>query len=80
MSDEEYKLNSNQLNKALNGNYTYDKYHDRSMGALGDKMMINSVNPLQTEDAQLVKTKLEVLRNRRNRSVTNSSNDVSAFI
>lgn len=65
MSEEEYRYNSNQLSvlislfqKAINGNYAHDRYFDRSIMTVGDRLNLSSIDPLHTEDADLVKNKL----------------------
>jgi hypothetical protein len=48
------------MQKAITGNYTFDRYHDRSMMNIGNRHNVSAVEPLQVEDAELVKTKLDI--------------------
>jgi len=40
-------------------------------------MSVNNVDPLRTEDAEIVKTRLENLRERKNRSMIHSRGDLN---
>jgi hypothetical protein len=42
------------------------------MGTLGDRLSLNSLDPLHTEDAEIIKSRLDTLRDRRNRSAVHS--------
>lgn len=61
------------MQKAINGNFTHDKYFDRSITNVGDRLNLSNIEPLQTQDADLVKTKLEVARSHHKAKIANQT-------
>lgn len=79
MSEEEYRINMNQLNRAVSGTYAHHKYIDRSVGAIGENRRINLTqmsDKVNDEDTDLVRARLENLKMRSNHAIgpNNDSN------
>lgn len=55
------------IKRAISGNYAHQQYIDRSLGSLGDPKKVNMTqihDKVEDEDSEVVKTKLEHLKNR----------------
>ena len=63
------------MQKALSGTYTYDKYVDRSIGNLGNKLPVTEAEVIKGDDNEIVKARLEAIRNR-NLSMVHSRSDM----
>ena len=63
------------MQKALSGTYTYDKYVDRSIGNLGNKIPVAEAEVIKGDDSEIVKARLEAIRNR-NLSMVHSRSDM----
>ena len=63
------------MQKALSGTYIYDKYVDRSIGNLGNKLPVAEAEVIKGDDSEIVKARLEAIRNR-NLSMVHSRSDM----
>lgn len=65
------------LQRAVSGNYAYQKYIDRSVSAIGDSKKINLTqmgDKVQDEDSEVVKARLDNIKARTRRFGVNDSN------